>query len=199
MALPIATLNERYAMLTATPPEQLKLLTLQLGSGCSATAIAAGRSVDTSRGVKPLEGLMMGTRAGDIDPALPGFLPRKEGIEPGEAEAQGEARAALAVDMFCSRVRKYLAAYLGVLNGAAAIVFGGGIGENAPAVRERICDQMSWCGLQLDPPRNAAARGTEAQISADNAKLHAYVIPVDEAVIIARDTAACLGIYATHK
>ena len=159
---------------------------------------------------------MMGTRAGDIDPALPGFLARKEGIEPGEveawlntrsgllgvserssdmrqlleAEAQGEARAALAVDMFCSRVCKYLAAYLGVLNGAAAIVFGGGIGENAPAVRERICDRMNWRGLQLDPPRNAAARGTEAQISADNARLHAYVIPVDEAVIIARDTAA---------
>jgi len=106
----------------------------------------------------------MGTRAGDIDPALPGFLARQEGIEPGEveawlntrsgllgvserssdmrqlleAEAQGEARAALAVDMFCSRVRKYLAAYLGVLNGAAAIVFGGGIGENAPAVRAHL-------------------------------------------------------------
>ncbi len=218
-------MSERYAMLTATPPEQLKLITLQLGSGCSATAIAAGRSVDTSMGFTPLEGLMMGTRAGDIDPALPGFLARQEGVEIGEveawlntrsgllgvserssdmrplleAEAQGEARAALAVDMFCYRVRKYIAGYLGVLNGAAAIVFGGGIGENAPAVRERICDQMGWCGLQLDPPRNAAARGTEAQISADNAKLHAYVIPVDEAVIIARDTAACLGTCATHK
>ena len=218
-------MSERYATLTATPPEQLKLITLQLGSGCSATAIAAGRSVDTSMGFTPLEGLMMGTRAGDIDPALPGFLARQEGVEIGEveawlntrsgllgvserssdmrplleAEAQGEARAALAVDMFCYRVRKYIAGYLGVLNGAAAIVFGGGIGENAPAVRERICDQMGWCGLQLDPPRNAAARGTEAQISADNAKLHAYVIPVDEAVIIARDTAACLGTCATHK
>jgi len=218
-------MSERYASLTATPPEQLKLITIQLGSGCSATAIAAGRSVDTSMGFTPMEGLMMGTRAGDIDPALPGFLAHKEGVELAEveawlntrsgllgvserssdmrqlleAEAQGEARAALAVDMFCYRVRKYIAAYLGVLNGAAAIVFGGGIGENAPAVRERICDQMSWCGLQLDPPRNAAARGTEAQISADNAKLHAYVIPVDEAVIIARDTAACLGICATHK
>jgi len=159
-------MSERYAMLTATPPEQLKLITLQLGSGCSATAIAAGRSVDTSMGFTPLEGLMMGTRAGDIDPTLPGFLAHQEGIEPGEveawlntrsgllgvserssdmrqlleAEAQGEARAALAVDMFCYRVRKYIAAYLGVLNGAAAIVFGGGIGENAPAVRERICD-----------------------------------------------------------
>src|SRR5438132_11994359 len=140
-------------------------MSLQLARCCSATAIAAGRSVDTSMGFTPLEGLMMGTRAGDIDPALPGFLARKEGIELAEveawlntrsgllgvserssdmrqlleAEAQDEARAALAVDMFCYRVRKYIAAYLGVLTGAAAIVFGGGIGENSPAVRQRIC------------------------------------------------------------
>jgi acetate kinase len=218
-------MSERYATLTATPPEQVKLITLQLGSGCSATAIAAGCSVDASMGFTPLEGLMMGTPPGDIDPALSGFLARKEGMEIGEVEtwlntrsgllgvserssdmrelleagSQGEVRAALAVDMFCYRVRKYNAAYLGVLNGAAAIIFGGDIGENAPAIRERLCDQMDWCGLRLDPTRNAAARGTEAQISADHAKLHAYAIPVDEAVIIARDTAACVGTCVTHK
>jgi len=168
---------------------------------------------------------MMGTRAGDIDPALPGFLARKEGVEIGEveawlntrsgllgvsgrshdmqelleAEAQGDTWAALAVEMFCYRIRKYIAAYLAVLEGAAAIVFGGGIGENAPAVRERICAKMDWCGLRLDPTRNAAAQGTEAQISANHASLHAYVIPVDEAVIIARDTATCLGTGETPK
>jgi len=218
-------MSERYATLTARPLHQVQLITLQLGSGCSATAIEAGRSVDTSMGFTPLEGLMMGTRAGDIDPALLGFLARKEGVETAEvetwlntrsgllgvsgcshdmqelleAEAQGDTWAALAVEMFCYRIRKYIAAYLAVLNGAAAIVFGGGIGENAPAVRERICARMDWCGLRLDPTRNAAARGTEAQISADNASLHAYVIPVDEAVMIARDTAACLGTCKTPK
>lgn len=213
------SMSERYAALTTTPPDQLKLITLQLGSGCSAAAIAAGRSVDTSMGFTPLEGLMMATRSGDIDPALPGFLARQEGVEVAEvdtwlntrsgllgvsggsrdmrellqAEGQGDACAALAVEMFCYRVRKYIAAYLAALNGAEAIVFGGGIGENAPAVRQRICASMAWCGLQLDTTRNAAARAVEARISADHASLHAYVIPVDEASIIARDTARCLG------
>ena len=212
-------MSECYAALTTTPPDRLKLITLQLGSGCSATAIAAGRSVDTSMGFTPLEGLMMGTRSGDIDPALPGFLARQEGVEVAEvetwlntrsgllgvseysrdmrelleAEAYGNAYAALAVEMFCYRVRKCIAAYLAVLNGAEAVVFGGGIGENAPAVRERICAGMDWCGLQLDATRNAAARAVAARISADHARLQAYVIPVDEAVIIARDTARCLG------
>src|SRR5712691_3391058 len=213
------SMSEGYASLTATPLDQLKLITLQLGSGCSAAAIDAGRSVDTSMGFTPLEGLMMGTRSGDLDPALPGFLARQEGVDVAEvetwlntrsgllgvsacsrdmrelleAEAHGDAGAALAVEMFCYRVRKCMAAYLAVLNGAEAIVFGGGIGENAPAVRERICASMDWCGLQLDTRRNAAARAVEARISTDHAGLQAYVIPVDEAVIIARDTARCLS------
>ena len=211
-------MSERYATLTSTSLGQLKLITLQLGSGCSAAAIQAGRSVDTSMGFTPLEGLMMGTRCGDIDPALPGFLARQEGVDTAEietwlntrsgllgvsehsrdmrqlleAEAHGDVRAALAVDMFCYRIRKCLAAYLAVLNGAEAIVFGGGIGENAPAVRERICANMDWCGLRLDAARNAAVRDTEARISVDNASLHAYVIPVDEAAIIVQDTLTVL-------
>jgi len=212
------SMSETYATLTVTPLAQLKLVTLQLGSGCSAAAIDAGRSVDTSMGFTPLEGLMMGTRSGDLDPALPGFLARKEGVDTAEVETwlntragllgvserasdmrellhaagQGDAAAELAVTMFCYRVRKYIAAYLAVLNGADAIVFGGGIGENAPEVRVRICTQMDWCGLRLDTARNTAARGTPACISADDATLQAYVIPVDEAGIIARDTARCL-------
>ncbi|HEY7494015.1 MAG TPA: acetate kinase [Candidatus Tectomicrobia bacterium] len=212
-------MSERYATLTSTPPGQLKLITLQLGSGCSAAAIQAGHSVDTSMGFTPLEGLIMGTRCGDIDPALPGFLARQEGVDTAEietwlntrsgllgvsehskdmrqlleAEAHGDVQAALAVDMFCYRIRKCIAAYLAVLNGAEAIVFGGGIGENAPAVRERICTNMGWCGLQLDAGRNATARDTIARISADSANLHAYVIPVDEAAIIVQDTVTVLG------
>ena len=207
-------MTERYAALTATPVEQVKLVTLQLGNGCSATAIEGGRSVDTSMGFTPLEGLMMGTRSGDVDPSLAGFLARREGVDVEEAdawlntrsgllgvsgrssdmrelldaEAGGDERAALAVDMFCYRVRKYVGAYLAALGGADAVVFGGGIGENAPLVRARICAGMGWCGLTLDEDRNARTIGSEGRISVDDSRVHAYVVPVDEATVIARDT-----------
>jgi len=209
---------ERYSTITSTPVEQVKLVTLQLGNGCSATAVEGGRSVDTSMGFTPLEGLMMGTRSGDVDPSLAGFLAHYEGVDVEEvtswlntrsgllgvsgssrdmrelleAEQRGDARAALAVEMFCYRVRNYIGAYLAVLNGADAVVFGGGIGENAPPVRARICAGMDWCGLTLDQNRNAATIGTEGRISTDDARVHAYVTLVDEAVIIARDTVDCL-------
>jgi acetate kinase len=211
-------MTERYAAITSTPVEQVKLVTLQLGNGCSATAVEGGRSVDTSMGFTPLEGLMMGTRSGDVDPSLAGFLARREGVGVDEAEgwlntrsgllgvsgrssdmrvlleAEGrrDAGAALAVDMFCYRVRKYVGAYLATLGGADAVVFGGGIGENAPPVRARICAGMDWCGLTLDDDRNARTIGSEGRISTDDSRVHAYVIPVDEAAVIARDTVQCL-------
>ena len=211
-------MTERYAAIAGTTPDRVKLITLQLGNGCSATAVENGRSLDTSMGFTPLEGLMMGTRSGDVDPSLAGFLARKEevGFEEVEgwlnrrsgllgvsgrssdmrklleAEMEGDGRAALAVDMFCYRVRKQIGAYLAALGGAEAVIFGGGIGENAAAVRARICAGMAWCGLILDPERNAAALGSEARISADGAAVHAYVTPVDEAVIIASETTRCL-------
>ncbi len=211
-------MTERYATITSTPVAKVRLVTLQLGNGCSATAVKGGRSVDTSMGFTPLEGLMMGTRSGDVDPSLVGFLARREGVgveevedwlnkrsgllgvsgcsrdmrELLEAESQRHAHAALAVDMFCYRIKKYIGSYLAVLGGADAIVFGGGIGENAPEVRTRICDGMEWCGLILDQERNAAAIGLEQRISTEDARVHAYVIPVDEAVIIAQDTVSCL-------
>jgi acetate kinase len=209
---------ERFSDIAATPVEEMKLITLQLGAGCSATAVDGGRSVDTSMGFTPLEGLMMGTRSGDLDPSLVGFLARREEVsaeevegwlntrsgllgvsgssadmrELLEAEPQGDLRASLAVDMFCYRVRKYIGAYLAVLDGADAIIFGGGIGENAPEVRARICTEMDWCGLAFDPDRNAGTVGSEARISSDGSRLQAYVIPVDEASIIVRDTLGCL-------
>jgi len=209
---------ERHATITATPSNQTKLITLQLGNGCSATAIDRGRSVDTSMGFTPLEGLMMGTRTGDLDPSLVAFLARNESVdieqvedwlntrsgllgvsglsrdvrELLEAEEQGNARASLALDMFCYRVRKYIGAYLAALGGADAIVFGGGIGENAPAVRARICDGLDWCGLILDRERNAVTIGSEGPISVAGAGIQGYVIPVDEAAIIAYDTIECL-------
>jgi acetate kinase len=209
---------ERYAEITATPVESVDLITLQLGSGCSAAAIRAGHSVDTSMGLTPLEGLMMGTRTGDVDPSLAGYLARREGVETEvvedwlnkrsgllgvsgisqdvrdllEAEQKGNERAALAIDMFCYRVRKYIGAYLAALGGADAVVFGGGIGEKSPAIRERICAGMEWSGLVLDPRLNSATIGTEGRISVKDAGIHAYVVAVDEAAIIARETAECV-------
>lgn len=211
-------MTERYGIITSTPIEGTKLITLQLGNGCSAAAVAGGRSIDTSMGFTPLEGLMMGTRSGDLDPSLPGFLARREGVGIEEvedwlntrsgllgvsgrsrdmrdllqAERQGDNKTELAMEMFCYRAQKYIGAFLAVLGGAEALVFGGGIGENAAAVRARICAGMDWCGLHLDENRNAKAVGSEQRISADDATMHAYVIPVDEAVMIVRETIRCL-------
>ncbi len=209
---------EHYASMVNKPPAQVKVITLQLGNGCSASAVAGGHSIDTSMGFTPLEGLMMGTRSGDIDPSLPGFIARREGasIEAVEkwlntrsgllgvsgsskdmrellaAAGQGDAKANLAIDMFCYRVKKTIGAYLAVLRGAEAVIFGGGIGENAPEIRARILSGLEWCGLKLDSERNASAIGRERRITTDDSPVQAYVIPVDEAIIIARDTVALL-------
>jgi acetate kinase len=215
---------ERYAILKERRPDPLKLVTLQLGSGCSAAAIQNGGSVETSMGLTPLEGLMMATRSGDIDPSLPGWLAQREGIgieqveewlnrRSGllgvhgsiqdvrgllEAEQNGDRHASLALSMFCHRVRKYLGAYLAVLGGADAVLFGGGIGENTPAIRERICTNMNWCGLRLDHERNNVAAGHEACISADDSAISVYVVPVNEEALIARDTFECLSRRGFH-
>lgn len=181
-----------------------RLVTLQLGAGCSACAIERGRSVDTSMGYSPLEGLMMATRCGDVDPALLIALQREAGLAPAELErllgsasgllgvsglsddmrmllASDDPRARLAVEMFCLRARKYLGAYLAVLHGADGVVFGGGIGENAPTVRARILEGFDWAGLALDGTANAACAGREARISRADSRIEAWVIPVDEA------------------
>lgn len=207
---------QRYAAIASS--DELKLITLQLGNGCSAAAVAAGRSVDTSMGFTPLEGLMMGTRSGDVDPSLPAYLAEREGVTVAdvdewlnrksglrgvsgssrdmrdllERERQHDERATLAIDMFCYRVRKCIGAYLAVLGGADAVLFGGGIGENAPAIRARICAGMEWCGLLLDVERNCAAIGSESRISTDQARMHAHVIVVDEAAILVEDALRCL-------
>lgn len=209
------SMAERYASIAR---QSLRLITMQLGNGCSMAAVEGGQSVDTSMGFTPLEGLVMGTRSGDVDPSLAGFLARREGVpveaveswlntrsgllgvsdrsrdmrELLEASRQGDASAELAVDIFCYRARKYLGAYLAVLGGADAVIFGGGIGENAPAVRTRICAGMEWCGLSVDPARNDVLIGEEGRIASDSSIINAYVIPVDEEAIIARDTLHCL-------
>ena len=205
----------RYRQLTGTPREATRLVTLHLGNGCSACAIADGESVDTSMGFTPLEGLVMGTRSGDVDPALLDYVAAKEGLSLGEvenllnkqsgllgvsgltndmreliaeAEEFGDRRAQLAIDIFCYRARKYVGAYLAAIGGASAVVFAGGVGENAALVRERICAGLEWAGLVLDGARNAATvGGREGRISADGARLEAWVIPTDEELLIARD------------
>lgn len=211
-------MTERYTVMTSTPVEEARIITLQLGSGCSATAVQRGHSIDTSMGLTPLEGLMMGTRSGDVDPHLPGFLAQREGITLPEAEvllnmksgllgvsgysqdmrellqreSEGDQDAALAVEMFCYKVKKQIGAYLAVLDGAEAVIFGGGIGENSPQVRSRICAGMEWCGMVIDQDRNNSMIGKEGKISVDDTRVKIYVIPVNEAVIIARDTVRCL-------
>jgi acetate kinase len=206
----------RYRRLREIPKDHVNIITLHLGNGCSAAAIRCGGSVDTSMGMTPLEGLVMGTRAGDIDPAIIEFLMVKEGftIEQvdtilnkqsgllgisgltndmrellAEAEENDDRRSRLAIEIFVKRIRQYIGAYLAELNGADAIVFAGGIGENSAEIRRRICEGMEWFGLKLDPARNEQLiGGAEGAISTDDSRLHAYVIPTDEELLIARDT-----------
>ena len=163
-----------------------RIITLQLGNGCSVTAVSKRQSIETSMGFTPLEGLMMGTRSGDLDPSIVSYLVEQEGAPASEVERwlnersgllgvsgrsndmkellravaeEHDERASLAIDMFCYRARKYIGSYLAVLGGADALIFGGGIGEASPEIRARICDKMEWCGLQLDPELNADAVG----------------------------------------
>jgi acetate kinase len=218
-----ASLVRGYAAFAGRRLEEVHVITLHLGNGCSAAAIRNGRCVDTSMGFTPLEGLVMGTRSGDLDPAVVNYLARREDVSAEQVERwlnersgllglsglsydmrtllkaakeRGDPLAAQAIEIFCYRVRKYLGAYLAVLGGAEAVLFGGGIGERAPEIRARICEGMNWCGLGLDPDRNAAAVGLEpgkaACISRGEAGLAAYVVAADEETEIAREAVRCL-------
>jgi acetate kinase len=205
----------RYGELTGKAADQINIVTLHLGNGCSACAIRNGISIDTSMGFTPLEGLVMGTRSGDLDPALVAHLARQEGIDEVErllntrsgllgvsgissdmreliAVYEENPRARLAIDVFCYRARKYLGAYLAALEGADAVVFSGGIGEHIPLVRREICAGMEWCGLVLDEHQNDSAIGSEGRISTAQASIQVYVIPSDEEAVIARATASLL-------
>src|SRR5579875_3254874 len=210
---------ERYATLAGVAVEQARLITLQLGSGCSACAIKDGRSVETTMGLTPLEGLMMATRSGNVDPALATLLAREEGVSSDAvvdllnhrsgllgvsgcsgdtrdliiARGQGNERARLALAMFVHRVRMAIGAYAAVLNGVDAVVFGGGVGEHSTTLREEICAGMEWLGLVLDPARNAATVGRDGRISAASARVAAYVVTVDEEELIVRDSLAVLS------
>jgi acetate kinase len=206
----------RYRTMHGIAREQTNIITLHLGNGCSACAIKKGDSFDTSMGFTPLEGLLMGTRCGDLDPSVLEYISHKEGMGLVEIDAllnkqsgllgisgltsdmrdllaeeaeHGDRRARLAIDMFCHRVRKYVGAYYAGMGGAEAVVFTGGIGENSAVVRARICAGLEALGLRLDPAANeAAAGGATAEISAAGSALRAFVIPTNEELLIARDT-----------
>jgi acetate kinase len=210
----------RYRQLLGIERNRTNVITLHLGNGCSVAAIRAGDSMDTSMGMTPLEGLVMGTRSGDIDPAIIDYMAAKEGLSAQEVETllnkqsgllgisgltndmrelldeereSDDRRARLAIEIFCYRARKYIGAYLAALNGADAVVFTGGIGENSAEIRARICDGLQWLGLELDAERNAAQHGgSQGLISADSSRLAVYVIPTDEELLIARDTVRCV-------
>ena len=201
--------TERYAELAGSP--EPTIIILHLGGGCSAAAIKRGRSVDTSMGYSPLEGLVMGTRPGDLDPGILTHL-LHEGMRPerlvtllnhesgmlgvaGSADMRELLRrtdpgAELAVELFCYRARKYVGAYLAVLEGAEAVVFTGGIGERSAEIRRRVCAGLAWAGLTLEPDANLANRD---RISSAASPLSAYVIPTDEERLIAREAISLLG------
>ena len=187
-----------------------RVISLQLGAGCSVTATVDGRPLDTSMGFSPLEGLVMATRCGDLDPGVVIYLVRALGLTPDQLEellnrrsgllgvsgvsadmrellASREPAAHRAIDLYCYRARKYLGAYLAVMGGADAIVFGGGVGQHAPVVRAGILEGLQWAGVELDAARNSAAVGGEACISRADSAVEAWVVPVDEAAVLAQE------------
>lgn len=212
--------SRRAAEKLGMPVEQTKIITCHLGNGSSITAVKGGKSFDTSMGLTPLEGLPMGTRCGDIDPALVTYMMRrmnfdceqmdeymnkKSGVfgisgvssdfrDLDDATAAGNAHAKLAVDMFCYRVKKYIGAYAAAMGGVDAIVFTAGVGENDRAVRERSLRGLEYLGVDVDFELNEnCPRGAEVELSKPGSRVKVYMIPTDEEMVIARDTAALAG------
>ncbi len=203
----------RAAALMGRGKYDINAITCHLGNGCSVTAVKNGRSIDTSMGLTPLEGVPMGTRSGDLDPAILFYLADKgydvkalnklcnkqsgllglSGISNDvrrleEFVNKGDARAKLAIDVFCYRIKKYIGAYAAVLDTVDAVVFTGGIGEHAVFLREQICNAVTQIGLKLDYAANKAAIEREAEISTQDSKVKVFVIPTNEQVAIAKDT-----------
>lgn len=206
-----AWMMERYGEITGQNPRELNLVTFHLGAGCSACAIRGGKSVETSMGLTPLEGLVMATRSGDLDPAIVTWLGTNAKLAPEEIErilnhdsgmkgisglsddlreleeaaGKGDQRATLAIEVFSHRARKYLGAYLAIPLMPEAVIFSGGIGEHSARVREGICADLEWLGLEIDRDRNRNMQG-EGRISSDSSRIAIHVIPMDEELYIAR-------------
>lgn len=205
--------SERAAAMLGRPLSETKIITCHLGNGASIAAVDGGKSLDTSMGFTPLEGVMMGTRSGDLDPAIVSFLMKKEGWTTEEsdnflnkccgvlglsgvssdfrdiesASDEGNDRAQLALDRFAYAVKKYIGSYAAVLNGVDAVVFTAGLGENSSSMRAKICENMEALGIKVDLDKNFT-RGVEADVSTKDSKVRVLVIPTNEEVMIARDT-----------
>jgi len=195
------------------PLDRADFIILHLGNGASIAAVQEGRSIDTSMGMTPLEGLVMGTRSGDIDPSIPFYLMRRTGMKPEDVEsllnkesglkgicgigdmreileqaAKGNERAELAVAMFCYRIKKYIGAYHAVMGRLGALVFTGGIGENASVIRQRVCEGLEHLGIAIDRVKNEAARGTVAEIQQEGSLVKVLVVRTNEELEIAQQT-----------
>lgn len=210
--------SERAAILLNKPYDQLKIVTCHLGNGSSVTAVDCGKSVETSMGFTPLDGLAMGTRCGTIDPAAVTFLMNKEKLtteqmdeimnkksgvygisgvssdfrDLDDAVEKGNERAELALQIFAYQVKKYIGAYACAMGGLDAVVFTAGIGENNPGVRQRICSNLEFMGIKIDPEKNKS-KGVEIDISAEGAKVRTLVIPTNEELAIAKETIRLIG------
>ena len=210
--------SQRVHHLAELDPDNSRVIVCHLGNGASVTAVKNGKSVDTSMGLTPLEGLIMGTRSGDLDPGVIEYIAKKEHLtleevlkvlnkesvvlglsgvssdfrDLTEAMEQGNEQAAVAVEAFCYRVAKHIGAYTAALNGVDAIVFTAGIGENAAHIRSMVCDYLGFLGITIDEEKNAV-RGKETEISTPDSKVSVFVIPTNEELAIARETAALLG------
>jgi len=206
--------SHRAAEILGKPITKLRIITLHLGNGASVTAVKFGKSVDTSMGFTPLEGLAMGTRCGDIDPAIVMFLMEKQNLsleqinnilnkKSGllgvsgvsndlrdilEAASKGNERAKLAFEIYCYRVKKYIGAYAAAMGGVDAIVFTAGAGENSPEVREKSVEGLEFLGIKIDKDKNNAAIGIEKDISTEDARVRTLVIPTNEELVIALET-----------
>ncbi|GIO55226.1 acetate/propionate family kinase [Paenibacillus cellulositrophicus] len=196
------------------PLEDLKIITCHIGNGASLTAVDGGKSVDTSMGMTPLEGLMMGTRSGDLDPAIVPYVMNKEELTVNEVNSmlnkhsgllaisgissdmreitegmeKGDAHSKLAFDMYEYRLRKYIGSYAAALNGVDVIVFTAGVGENSVVLRKKVCENLTYLGVELDEELNAVRSGEPRRISSKNSKVEVLVVPTNEELVIARDT-----------
>lgn len=194
--------------------DDLKIVTCHLGNGSSITAVDAGKSVDTSMGLTPLEGIIMGTRCGTIDPSLHQIIAETKNISLDEvidilnkesgllgvsgisndqrdlhaAAAEGNKQAELAIDIQCYQIKKYIGSYAAAMGGLDAVIFTGGIGENDEVVRRKVCENMSFLGLEFDAEKNDASSRKEACFTKEGSKVEAWVLPTDEEMLIARDT-----------
>ena len=204
----------RAADVVEIPRKDFNCITCHLGNGCSIAAVRAGDSIDTSMGLTPLEGVVMGTRCGDIDPAIIFYIGRELGLSNEEIDKElnkksglmgvsgvsndmrtvtqaakgGNHRAELALQVFAYRVKKYIGAYVAVLGKTDAVVFTGGIGENDAAMRARICSDLDFLGITLDDEKNAATHAEEAVVSVSGSRIRVMVVPTNEELMIARDT-----------